>query len=180
MSRSESHVPDLNAPSLAIDFQLFYLAANDVTILCPAAAVNDTGVVDGVTYTKRDRVGLDALVAAVPTDEDGLATSCTTGVTDMSELFGSFAASESKVSDPATFNPDLSGWDTSSVTNTSSMFFVRVPPCLLSLLPCRAGCRMSPVASTHPRSLHTHTRPWMNRREPLPSTSPSVTGPRAR
>ena len=34
---------------------LFYKAANDVTILCPGAAVGDTGSVDGVEYTKRNR-----------------------------------------------------------------------------------------------------------------------------
>ena len=111
---------------------MFYLADNGVTVLCPAAAVGDTGVVDGVTYTKRDRAALDALVAASPTDEVELARSCTTGVTDMSELFGE--AGGSKVSDPTTFNPDLSHWDTSSVTNMYSMFRVRVPPSRVLLL----------------------------------------------
>ena len=72
---------------------MFYLADNGVTVLCPAAAVGDTGVVDGVTYTKRDRAALDALVAASPTDEVELARSCTTGVTDMSELFGDSGSS---------------------------------------------------------------------------------------
>jgi hypothetical protein len=111
---------------------LFYLADNGVTVLCPAAAVGDTGVVDGVTYTKRDRAALDALVAASPTDEVELARSCTTGVTDMSELFGEVIGS--KVSDPTTFNPDLSSWDVSSVTNMNSMFRVRVPPSRVLLL----------------------------------------------
>ena len=111
---------------------MFYLADNGVTVLCPAAAVGDTGVVDGVTYTKRDRAALDALVAASPTDEVELARSCTTGVTDMSQLFG--AAGGSKVSDPTTFNPDLSSWDTSSVTDMEFMFSVRGPPSRVLLL----------------------------------------------
>ena len=112
---------------------MFYLADNGVTVLCPAAAVGDTGVVDGVTYTKRDRAALDALVAASPTDEVELARSCTTGVTDMSKLFGDVFF-YSKVSDPATFNPDLSSWDVSSVTNMDDMFAVRVPPPRVLLL----------------------------------------------
>ena len=84
-------------------------------------------------YTKRDRAALDALVAATPTDEVELARSCTTGVTDLAELFGE-ALGGSKVSDPATFNPDLSSWDVSSVTNMNSMFRVRVPPSRVLLL----------------------------------------------
>jgi len=50
------------------------------TIKCPNAKVGDTGVVDGVTYTKRDRGGLAGLVNG---DSSKLSTSCTTGVTDM-------------------------------------------------------------------------------------------------
>ena len=63
----------------------FYLADNGVTVLCPAAAVGDTGVVDGVTYTKRDRAGLLALVGSA--NQADLVTSCTTGVTDMTSMF---------------------------------------------------------------------------------------------
>ena len=116
--------------------QTFYRATNGVTVLCPAAAVGDTGVVDGVTYTKRDRAALNALVTASPTDEVELARSCTTGVTDLSELFGDAEQlfGGSKVSDPATFNPDLSSWDVSSVTVMSDMFAVRVPPPRVLLL----------------------------------------------
>jgi hypothetical protein len=107
---------------------LFYLADNGVTVLCPEAAVGDAREVNGVLYTKRDRAALDALVTANPTDQDALARSCTSGVTDMSELFGDPDNFVSKASDPATFNPDLSSWDTSSVTNMEYMFYVRVPP----------------------------------------------------
>ena len=139
---------------------MFYLADNGVTVLCPAAAVGDTGVVDGVTYTKRDRDALDALVAASPTDEVELARSCTTGVTDMSKLFGEITGS--KVSDPTTFNPDLSSWDVSSVTDMSFMFLVRVPPSrVLLLLRCCVVLvpYLYPLA---PRSLLTpHGRPTL-------------------
>ena len=96
--------------------------------------MGDAREVNGVLYTKRDRAALDALVAASPTDEVELARSCTTGVTDMSQLFGDSTNVASKVSDPATFNPDLSSWDTSSVTDMSGMFLVRVPPSRVLLL----------------------------------------------
>jgi hypothetical protein len=107
--------------------------------------VGDAREVNGVLYTKRDRAALDALVTATPTDEVELARSCTTGVTDMSELFGE--ALGSKVSDPATFNPDLSSWDVSSVTNMNSMFRVRVPPSRVLLLE-----RRHVVVATRPPS----------------------------
>ena len=125
----------------------FYLADNGVTVLCPAAAEGDTGVVDGVTYTKRDRAALNALVTASPTDEVELARSCTTGVTDLSELFGE--AGGSKVSDPTTFNPDLSSWDVSSVTDMNFMFAVRVPQSRVFLLLRR---HVVVVRSPSPRS----------------------------
>ena len=64
---------------------LFCRAANGVTILCPRAEVGDTGTVDGIEYTKRDRAGLDALRG--PADQAKLATSCTSGITTMATLF---------------------------------------------------------------------------------------------
>jgi surface protein len=96
---------------------LFYLADNGVTVLCPAAAVGDTGVVDGVTYTKRDRAALDALRGDASTEAE-LSTSCTTGITDLSY----FAADNGVIRVSATFNPDLSTWDTSAVTTMASLF----------------------------------------------------------
>jgi hypothetical protein len=154
----------------------FYLGTNGVTVLCPEANVGDTGVVGGVPYTKRDRADLDALVAADPTDEIALTTSCTTGVTDMSQLFGSSAGSGTgaKVSDPATFNPNLSTWDTSSVTTMSAMFAVRVPP-------NPHVVSASPVPSLRYRlSLPAAIRPPLYCRICFPTTSPWVSGIQAR
>ncbi|PAU94888.1 hypothetical protein CK503_05300 [Aliifodinibius salipaludis] len=81
----------------------FYLASNGVTIKCEAASVGDTGTVDGVTYTKR---------SADQITTDNAPTTCTSGTTDMSELF--------KYED--NFNGDIGHWDVSSVTNMHRMF----------------------------------------------------------
>jgi hypothetical protein len=63
----------------------FYLDANGVTIKCPDAQVGETGVVNGITYTKRDGAELRSLVGS--TDEGELVTSCTSGVTTMEAMF---------------------------------------------------------------------------------------------
>jgi surface protein len=87
----------------------FVLAANGVTVLCPGAALNATGSVtrNGTTveYTKRDRAGVIANRAAA-------ATTCTSGITDMSSLF----------QDQPSFDEDISSWDTASVTTIRKMF----------------------------------------------------------
>ena len=120
----------------------FYRAANGVTILCPTAAVEATGVVDSTTYTKRDRTGLLAIKGTA--DNAKLVTSCTSGVTDM-----------------------------------SFMFNVRVSARLLLLLRCLLTVLCMSWMSR--RSLDTAIRPWMYYCSvPLPSTSPSVPGTRAR
>jgi len=82
----------------------FYLAENGVTIKCPKAEVGESGTIDGVEYTKRSR---DMITTS------NASTTCTSGITDMSELFSD---------EPSTFNEDISHWDVSSVTNMHRMF----------------------------------------------------------
>ena len=64
---------------------IFYLAPNGVMVMCPDAAVGDTGTVGGVIYTKRSKAQIDALVDAEVYAH--LTTTCTSGVTDMKQLF---------------------------------------------------------------------------------------------
>ncbi|EGV42334.2 BspA family leucine-rich repeat surface protein [Bizionia argentinensis JUB59] len=82
---------------------LFYLADNGVTIMAPNAPVGGTGVINGITYTKRT---VDQITP------ENAETTCTSGITDMSNLFN--AAN--------TFNGDISHWDVSTVTNMNNMF----------------------------------------------------------
>eukprot|EP00963_Diacronema_lutheri_P000878 scaffold53_cov381-Pavlova_lutheri.AAC.20 len=81
---------------------LFYLAPNGITVMCPAAAAGDSGVLNGIKYTKRTREEIMDANAA---------TTCTSGVKDMHGLFGN-----------EDFDSDISTWDTSQVTSMSSMF----------------------------------------------------------
>ena len=67
----------------------FELASNDVTVLCEDADAGDVGEVEGVLYTKRNVEDIDT---------DNAATTCTSGITDMSELFEG----------ETTFNEDIS------------------------------------------------------------------------
>lgn len=114
---------------------LFYLDANGVTVKCPNAPIGSTGVVNGVTYTRRDRIGLKALVGSSNFAE--LATSCISGVDNLAALLerlGSFnedirswdTSSVSVMSflfrGASAFNQDISSWNTSAVTSMNSMF----------------------------------------------------------
>jgi surface protein len=81
----------------------FYLHENGVTVMCPRAEVGESGVVDGVEYTKRTR---DMITTG------NASATCTSGITDMSSLF--------HLED--TFNEDIGHWDVSSVIDMSYMF----------------------------------------------------------
>jgi surface protein len=86
---------------------LFKRSSNGVTVVCPTAEVGQSGRVGGVTYTKRT-------AAQIKANRSLAATSCTSGITDMTTLFYN-------VFD---FNGDISTWDVSSVTNMSYMFYL--------------------------------------------------------
>jgi len=83
--------------------QDFYLHANGVTCMCPDAVVGDSGIVNGITYTKR--IAIQITTTNAP-------TTCTSGITDMSEIFYG----------ESNFNEDISTWDVSNVTTMSLMF----------------------------------------------------------
>ncbi len=93
----------VNAQSCRPGQKHFYLAQNGVTVKCPEADNKDTGMVKGITYTKRERD--DITTSNAP-------QTCTSGITDMSKLF--FGS--------RTFNGDISSWDVSSGTDMHYMF----------------------------------------------------------
>ncbi len=82
---------------------VFLLAENGVTVTCSDAEVGDTGVVNGITYTKRSKGQITS---------ENAATTCTSGITNMSAMF----------SDVLDFNQDIGSWDVSEVTDMSLMF----------------------------------------------------------
>jgi hypothetical protein len=70
----------------------FQRAENGVTITCEASTVGDTGTIDGVTYTKR---------TADQIDTGNASNTCTSGITNMSQLFFN----------ETSFDEDISHWD---------------------------------------------------------------------
>ena len=85
----------------------FFLAENGVTVMCPDAEVGDSGEVEGTVYTKRTQ---DQITTG------NAATTCTSGIRNMSGSFNNFFRNNS-------FNEDISTWDVSSVTNMRRMFW---------------------------------------------------------
>ena len=90
---------------------LFYLASNGITVMCPEANFGFTGAVGGIEYMKRSWEELTALILADPSDER-IGRTCTSGITDMEELF-------QNCND---FNQDISSWDTGQVADMRRMF----------------------------------------------------------
>ena len=86
-----------------------YLANGGATIVCDTLSNSATFTVDATTYTKRSKEQITVGNAD---------TSCTSGITDMSDLFRTGKG----YSGTTTFNGDISHWNTSSVTNTFAMF----------------------------------------------------------
>ena len=102
------------------------------TCKCPNASVGDTEVINGVTYTAVDNSTIAGQIA------NGNVNLCTSLVTDMSELFKDNASFNSDISfwdtsnvttmadmfkNATNFNQDISGWDVSKVTDMSDMFY---------------------------------------------------------
>jgi uncharacterized repeat protein (TIGR02543 family) len=93
--------------------QYIYLDSNGITIKCPNAAIGYTEVINGVTYTVVDNTTIRTEIA------NGNCNLCTTLVTNMtgdSNTFSNFFNDES-------FNSNIGFWDTSNVTDMSSMFY---------------------------------------------------------
>ena len=89
----------VNLPNTPIYFE-------NGTCKCPTTTIGDTEVINGITYTVVDDTTIRTEIAA------NNVNLCTTQVTDMNQLFQS----------NATFNSDISFWDTSNVTNMRRMF----------------------------------------------------------
>jgi surface protein len=128
----------------------YYVAPNGVTVMCPGVAVGDTFDINDLTFTKVDSTTLQSLVSNGGDSWPQLATSCTTGVTDMSNLFNK----------QGEFNVDISSWDTSSVTDMYQMFYVRAHPacCCCSCIAVSSSSAVPhPLAPRSP--LTPHGRP---------------------
>jgi surface protein len=102
--------------------QALFYTPDGITIMCPTANIGDTGEVNGITYTKRARsnqtvngvlvTGLRSLI--VTSEWDLVETTCTTDITDMSDLVTANSVDG--------YNGDLRAWDTSNVTTMNQMF----------------------------------------------------------
>ena len=76
--------------------QGYFLSANGRTIICSSAEFNESGEVNGVIYTKRNKQDITVKNAS---------TTCTSGVFDLSYVFYS----------QSSFNEDITHWNVSSV-----------------------------------------------------------------
>lgn len=93
----------------------FVLGDDNTTCLCPDAEIGDVGTIqingELLTFTKRSENMLRALVNADINNQQ-IALTCTSAVTDMSDLF----------KNKTNFNQTLEHWDVSNVTDMSGMF----------------------------------------------------------
>jgi surface protein len=125
----------------------FYVAPNGVTVMCPGVAVGDTFTLNDVTFTKVDSATLTSLA-----NDKGswpqLATSCTTGVTTMANLFYR----------KKSFNEDISSWDTSSVKTLFKLFWVRAKHAPRRLW-FRCRCFLAVYPSLQASTLTSHGHP---------------------
>ncbi|MFT4303151.1 MAG: BspA family leucine-rich repeat surface protein [Candidatus Woesearchaeota archaeon] len=96
----------------------FYLHTNGITVMCPNAEVGETGVVGGVEYTAYNSTTL----YAVRTNATALETACTSLV-DSFNPSGDWNGGLFYNSGEG-FQPNISSWDVSSVTNMRGMFVV--------------------------------------------------------
>ena len=98
----------------------FYLDENGVTIKARDwVTAGTTGELGGVTYTAVDIAQLELMFSK----EEDVSKVVTTLITDMSDLLVN-APIEVRAFQPGLveFNPDISSWDVSNVTNMSNMF----------------------------------------------------------
>ena len=100
---TNSGLSEGNLPEWGNCHKPFYLSENGLTIICETATEGESGDIGGITYYKRS---VDNITI------ENAATTCTSGVTDMSELF----------KDETNFNEDITHWDVSSVTSMNDMF----------------------------------------------------------
>ena len=84
--------------------QNFFLSSNGRTIICSSAEFNESGKVNGVIYTKRNKQDITIKNAS---------TTCTSGIFDLSYLFYS----------QSSFNENITHWDVSSVYDMSYMLY---------------------------------------------------------
>ena len=98
----------------------FYLDENGVTIKARDwVTAGTTGELGGVTYTAVDIAQLELMFSK----EEDVSKVVTTLITDMSDLLVNAPIEERAFQPgPIFFNPDISSWDVSNVTNMSNMF----------------------------------------------------------